>query len=422
MNEIGLQPLLNAVYTSSKASEKLLKSLTKEAGFSAENVISRLAIARSLLEGGFSDTELLSDGGGKQIRGSTLLGRRGIATPLLAMIAASQLAPPDLEQMKILVRKHWERGLLLLERDRREAGGVDAMFMDHLENTASSEEEIDLGFDASKLRGMVVGQEDVVDSLVACMQQLMTSSTDRHAIVSLSGPQGMGKSHIAAALAHALSLSYIEVEIRPLQDGWATIRSRCQEAGMADGAGIVRSVVGINRTANNLESIRRVIEGTPEWFEGRALCLMHDDDHSELPADSTCVLEPYTREQVADILRVVFGGWPLGARQLLALAGGLNPRSAIDRAVDVKEAATARGLRVNENLCLEVMAEKWGLDRLGLSESDYAVLRALEAGEPPPLDARRDFLHQLGLILVDDVGLSLTARGSEALRATEGVS
>ena len=85
MNGQLLEELNTTMFTSSKQGKELVTELTRKSGFSSENIISRLAISRSLQEDINFKHEYSADPRGKQIRGKTLLGKK--ETALAAQIA-----------------------------------------------------------------------------------------------------------------------------------------------------------------------------------------------------------------------------------------------------------------------------------------------------------------------------------------------
>ena len=82
MNGQLLEEVNITMFTSSKEGKELVSDLTRSAGFSSENIISRLAIARSLKDDSNLQNVYESDPRGKQIRGKTLLGKKETALTL----------------------------------------------------------------------------------------------------------------------------------------------------------------------------------------------------------------------------------------------------------------------------------------------------------------------------------------------------
>lgn len=102
---------------SSPASTKL-RRMTRSAGLSSENVISRVAIARSLRDPLPEELPTIpASGAGKEIRGLTLLGRKRPAALLLALIARHSGSSVDADTMRLLIRYHWERGVSILDKE-----------------------------------------------------------------------------------------------------------------------------------------------------------------------------------------------------------------------------------------------------------------------------------------------------------------
>lgn len=95
-----------------------LRRMTRASGLSSENVVSRVAIVRSLCEPAPIDVPVIEEvADGKEIRGATLLGRTRPAALLLAMLAKHAGRRLELDDVRKLVRFHWERGLALLAAD-----------------------------------------------------------------------------------------------------------------------------------------------------------------------------------------------------------------------------------------------------------------------------------------------------------------
>ena len=124
-----------ATFQLSRTASVRLRRLTKASGLSSENVVSRVAIVRSLqqpLDEGW--TERRPDHDGKEMKGVTLLGRPRAAALLLGMVAAHAEAavatqPFDAVLLRQLVRFHWERGLDMLVLDLKDESIVDRTAM-----------------------------------------------------------------------------------------------------------------------------------------------------------------------------------------------------------------------------------------------------------------------------------------------------
>lgn len=419
MSNVGIQPLLTATYVSSKGAEKLLKSLTKEAGFSAENVVARLAIARSLQEGELLLTEEASEAGGKQIRGSTLLGRRETAATLVGMISLAQSHPPTLDTLKDLVRRHWERGLELIESDRQATGDLDAVFLTYL-SSAVAEDIKGHQLEPGVLQDEIVGQHDVVKVLISHASARAGSEDLWLGTIALVGEDGCGKSHLAATLGAALGLPYVEVEITPGENPRKAVSARCRRQKITvSPSGQLSAVVGISASSSNSAQVQQ-LAGERSFLTKGAVCLMSRDEQ-DIEADLTLKLHSYTRDEVAEILHRRVGGWPLEVRRLLSLAGGLNPGISKTRALEYRNLLREKGSgRPNENSLLSVMADEWGIDRLGLGPKDYEYLRALRDTVDPPAVPNHGLLMGLGLISMKKGMTTLTSRGEEAVNAQEG--
>lgn len=98
-----------------------LRRLTRSASLDAENVVSRLAIARSAVaeptyDGSVLDRHGPRDGRVKEIKGSVLLGRPRQAAAILALLMRTEPAC-DGETYRAAIEWHWSRGLTLVERD-----------------------------------------------------------------------------------------------------------------------------------------------------------------------------------------------------------------------------------------------------------------------------------------------------------------
>lgn len=431
--------LLNAVYVSSQEGASILSALTKKAGFSAENVVSRLAIARSLLApAGSWDERLTVDSNGKQIKGFTLLGRQEIASALLAMIIESEDEQVTLDDLRRLVRLHWERGLRLMSSDLgpRDFAEllVDYSQKSMLSGGASTQEA---AASASKAIGSAfVGQHELKKALRGLIQAAEQTDPVRFRdAVFLVGPRGMGQTKVAWALSAALHLPLVELGTGALANANATLLALerqlaahgytkeeprpgyfryppCVVYVRVEGQSDLLMALRPSRTYSSLGGSHVCVSGGALIVSGREKPI---GQGHELP------MSPYTREEVAEILRRAIGSWPLEMRRLLAVAGRLNPSDAVAKANEYFSIAKALGPGAgpSESHLLGVMHEKWGVDGLGLLPSDYAYLQVLpsrgadsEAGHDVV-----DFLERLGLIRRAAQEVALTERGRLALEA-----
>lgn len=108
---------LNASYRLSPVASTRLRRMTKAAGLPAENILGRLAISFSLSMPD-APPQITSRGQGKEIRGSTLLGKPNRGAALLVALAAQTLPPdePTGEGVRALLTRHVDRGLAELHK------------------------------------------------------------------------------------------------------------------------------------------------------------------------------------------------------------------------------------------------------------------------------------------------------------------
>lgn len=127
MDSALVDDALRATYQLSPAGSGRLRRLTTASGLSSENVLSRVAIVRSLQTGTPVTPKVTPGNKGKEIKGGTLLGRPGPASLLIIMILQAwgeEVRGPDL---KPLIVGHWERGLDLLHKETGGGSVVDLM-------------------------------------------------------------------------------------------------------------------------------------------------------------------------------------------------------------------------------------------------------------------------------------------------------
>jgi Holliday junction DNA helicase RuvB len=273
----------------------------------------------------------------------------------------------------------------------------------------------------------------------------------------LCGPGGLGKTELARRVARALHLPLVDVPADTIKsvDGFlervqATLKSRRLAAEtMGSDSGLPRRrypplvvfLDGIHQLRkpdqflNLFEPNERRAVGTQEVADlSAATFIGATTDKGLLAAPfrsrfNMVDLEPYTAEEVAQIVTPSFQPLGVDQRFLVALAdiSRRNPRVALQRAKEFRthhsfDAAsyplTLDGLR-------RVAAEMWRVDEHGLSSADREYLRALRTGRrgfsslcqlvTVGTDEIRTviepYLLQLGLINITPQGRELTELG-----------
>lgn len=437
----ALSQLLNAVYTSSAEGQQILHRLTREAGFSADNVISRLAIARSLADGNLPSTAPWEPSrSGKQIKGFTLLGRQELAAPMVAMVLQSAARRLRVEDLKSEIRLRWEHGLRLIELDSARSSLEDCLLKYAAEANLSDLTTNDgrpLVSVASVLAEEVVGQLPTRETLVEILQEAVLKTPCRvDGPIAVVGHSGMGRRTIANAIARAMQLPLITLDRSDCVDEahalsrleWQValagdIPSACADAGMVIPACVVYvsapddcDVDAVGRYRAFHPGVQLVdFAGKRVRSAGGALVV---GCRVPMPGFTNLALSSYSLNEVAEIVARRIGKWPLELRRYLGLAGRLNPQIAIERGEELLEVAhhDPRG-RPSEGMLLEMMAHRWGMDRLGLTPRNYATLQELSAGNPTHWtpDEECSFLVAMGLIRNSHDCWEITNRGKEVL-------
>lgn len=120
-----VEPALRATYHLAGADAARLRRLTRQAGLEAENILSRLAIVKSISadrDGPYGDYRPSQAGKAKEIKGAVLLGRPQQAALLLALLARTH--DGEFVDARSAITWHWARGLRLIED---EAGRGDVV-------------------------------------------------------------------------------------------------------------------------------------------------------------------------------------------------------------------------------------------------------------------------------------------------------
>jgi DNA sulfur modification protein DndE len=439
----GTSALLNAVYVSSAEGERILKRLTKAAGFTTDNIMSRLAIARSLAETGqvtaAPDWEP-DHRAGKQIKGFTLLGRQEVAASLLAMLAESRSEPMSAEALRQQVRLRWEDGLRRIDMDWRN-GDMEAVLLDYADKALLSEVRAP---ERSAISPGRVISEAIVGQLKAkkLLEEILDRATDYEPPtilrpLTIVGGPGTGKSAIAAAVARAVQLPLVHLAGADCSTPDAVLTRLTWQLAI----GGLAPRTGKDGRTDYPEAIIYVSDASllsPDqigWLgrlaPSRKYQRLEDREvrmqagglifgtTAQMPGTEEVDLVPYSITEVAEIVGRAIGKWPLEMRKLLAVAGRLNPEVAVTRGRELLEIArdSSQGGRPSEGILIEVMGSRWGMDRLGLTEANYGALDDLAHGQPVcgADSAEMEFLARFGFTRDRGAGAALTERGKEVL-------
>lgn len=450
MTEAATATILNANFGSTTAGEEILKRLTRHAGFSADNAVARLAIARSLKEASDSWTpDLEEDSNGKQIRGMTLLGRHDIATALLAMIVEASGGVESVDELRRLVRLHWERGLRLLDAEL-ESRDFDALLLDYLSDSGLAEDGQEgpgswVGNPERILSQYVVGQTAIVGAVARLLEAEVSQAgipIVKQPIV-LVGPNGSGRRTIASAISAQSHIPF--VDLAPSEIGSPSKLLELIEDALTQQGHLVQPV-GDSRvelppyvlhiasaellTSQQIEWIR-VLKPDGKWHDtgevrvripGGAV-VMTSTSSLKLRATTSLDVAGYARDEISEILRREVGGWPLEVRRLLALVGRLNPGRTLARAQEFSSFIAERSTsgRPSETLLFQMMADTWHVDRLGLTERDYQLLTSIGSNENVVMDSETLlFFTKAGLIDRSE-GIRISSRGRSAIEIQQGV-
>lgn len=142
-------------------------------------------------------------------------------------------------------------------------------------------------------------------------------------------------------------------------------------------------------------------------------------------------LEPYTQEEVAEMVRRRYPELSDSVSQRLAIAGRIVPRVALQKAQEFANAREAFPERPVEQLLEEYFA-LWQIDDLGIDDADREYLRALDRsagsvglqrlqnvlsrGEKELTRNVEPYLQHIGFIEISGQGRRLTDEGKEYLR------
>lgn len=476
MSEI-VQKANQGTYHCSKHGNEILKEIARKAGFPTENIVARLAISRSLIERQDvkTDSRLAGafDNEGKELKGITLFSPE-IVSVMVSLIVQHYGKPlKNSEDIKELIRLHWERGLLLLQEDLdREDGDIDNLLIKYagqscLAEGGELEDEYPEGYDLLDTR--IVGQEEAKRQVRRLIDEAKgLSPVCLTECIIFTGPASTGKTLFSKTIAESLSLPYVETTgtslqnteqlfeqiDRSLESGDLSYEDKGIDAGLP-----LRKYPPLVIFIDECHQLKRPVQDTlltmtePEERKAILPSFAADMSNTTFLFATTDIgrmskplktrvreinLQPYEPEEIAEILGRIYKGWSSGVRMLLSFAGRLTPRMAKERAKDLDRILKQDydGRKPNENLVLEIMREEWKQDRLGMTERDRRYLKVVtDAGgaiggeniaqqlgiEVSEIENDIEpFLLRLGLLKKGPTGRELTEEGKELIESTNG--
>lgn len=452
----------------SRDGDVVLNRLRRDFQLADKWQVARLAIAASLSQSG--TPEPASDRDGSEIRGITLFKRDGTGPALAALAASHAGLPLAPEEIVAELEAHWDRGLYLLQKrvedalaDGHDADSVllamadEASLQSQLEN---SSEEFD-----DYLDRQIVGQVAAKQIVAPIVRDALAADPIRlEGTLLFTGPASTGKTRFSKTIADSLKLPFVDTNgsvVRSIPDLLGRIETACAEvgskkenAGKRGGLPVHRyppAIVFVDechampRTAQTelltaLEPSQMEAKTTKEIADlSQVTFLLATTDSAKLleplrTRSREVALEPYSRAEVAEIIRRVHASWPATVCQQLAVAGRLIPRQALLFADDFDRFMRQEhpDERPSEHLALRLM-ESRGMDELGLTNRDYrylallpsdgsarglqAIASQLHVDETEVEETIEPFLIQLRLVERETKGRRITLRGTELLEA-----
>jgi S-DNA-T family DNA segregation ATPase FtsK/SpoIIIE len=135
MSSLSVSQIMAAKFRTSIAADGLTKEIMENMGLTTKAAVARLAIGRSLGAGALPATETV-DARGLEIPASSLFKlddiHAWVGLLLTHEFTHSQSVIGDMDSFRNLVRRHWHRGVHLLDADWRESGGQYNSFLSTL--------------------------------------------------------------------------------------------------------------------------------------------------------------------------------------------------------------------------------------------------------------------------------------------------
>jgi Holliday junction DNA helicase RuvB len=457
-------------FFASREGDTRLSRLKREFQLGDKWQVARLAMAVSLAVPGRPSRP--TDRDGSEIRGITLF-KRDAGPAFAALVVQHAQAPLSAEDIALELEAHWDRGMTLLV-DRLEAARVSgaepdevlvALAEESVLQAGKADEEESIGVDLIDDR--IVGQAAAKRQVAPMVRDALTHEPALLASTLLfTGPASTGKTLFSQTIADILRLPFVDTNgtvVRRIDELLDRIETACLDAGMAkDQVGMrggipvclyppavvfIDECHALPRAAQTelltaTEPSQREAKTNQEIADlSQVTFLLATTDPNRLlePLRTRAreiSLDPYTRAEVAEIVRRKYPRWPTTVHQQLAVAGRLVPRQALTRAEDFDRFLRQDhpSERASEHLVLRFMHEL-EMDQLGLIPRDYrylsflppdgsarglqAVASQLHLEEAEVEESIEPFLIQLQLVERDPRGRRITARGLELLRNHE---
>jgi len=407
MNGQLLEEVNVTMFTSSKEGRELVTDLTRSAGFSSENIISRLAIARSLKEESNLQNIYESDPRGKQIRGKTLLGKKETALTLLSMLLVKASTLLENEEVKQHVRLHWERGLRLIKDDLQDKE-PGSLFLEYAKDAALNSEITSgtgLGSPASKLKEGFIGQQLLKNELLELQEDIIANQDNFAETLAVVGVEGSGKTWIVEQFGNAMGLEVIILEHNDFKNT-ATLMDALKTK--MQGKGILFDE---NKAQINLPRLIISIENVHDFSDDAMSMVRHlrpMKTAKSLPGGSKIkfnngilfltstesvdwakmyTLEPYSRSEITQIIKRNVQGGTEEVRKFISLSGRLNPQLSIEKMEEAILYAKNREVPkvLSEAIVFELMDDVWKTNKIGLSNNDINLLQQLDEGALPDI-------------------------------------
>lgn len=472
---IIVQKATQGSYHCSKRGYEILKDITKKAGFPSENIVPRLAIGRSLMEkhNVKTDASLTGlDSDGKELKGTTLLNPE-ITPVVVAMIIQHNGKPlENPEEIKELIRLHWNRGLLLIQAELdREDGDIDKLLIKYASQSCLTN-EAEIGEEYATVGDLldtqIVGQDEAKRQIRRLLEEAKGLSPIRLSeSIIFTGPASTGKTLFSKTIAASLRLPYVETTGTSLKsveqlfeqiDKWLDIEGISHEESGHRGGLPLRKYPPLVIFIDECHQLKRPVQDAlltmTEPSERTAILrnFAADMSNTTFLFATTDIglmekalktrareinLKPYEPEDIAEIIGRIHKGWSSEARKLIAMAGRMTPRIAKERAKDLDRILRQdyKGQKPSESIVVEVMNKEWGQDRLGMTDRDRRYLSAIENANGPIggeniaqqlgielTEVENDiepFMIRLGLIKKGQSGRELTEDGKRLIKGED---